>query len=182
MPRKISEISRYLESLSAEELIEEVKKLHKLFPEVKEDYQVELQDSDEEELLAKYKKVIKDEFLPGRGWGDAKLSVARKAVNDFIKLNSSSINAADIIIYYVEIGVKYTNTYGDIDEPFYISMEKMYEKAARYVTERELKDRFVNRFKKIVEDTEDIGWGFYDNLREMFLEFFPGVPLREPKW
>src|SRR3989339_543691 len=136
-------ISKYLKSLSEEELIDEIKKLHKLFPDVREYYQGELIDGGEEELLKRYKKIIKDEFLPDRGWGDAKLSVARKAANDFIKLSRNNRNAAEIMIYYVEIGVKYTNAYGDINEPFYASMEKMYQKAVYYVIEHGLKDVFV---------------------------------------
>ena len=178
---KNSKISTYLESLSSADLIKEIKKMHKLFPDVREYYQVQLSDKGEEELLAQYKKIIKDEFLPDRGWGDAKLSIARKAVNDFIKLSRNTLNTADIMIYYVEIGVKYTNAYGDINEPFYASMERMYEKAAEYVTENRIEYNFTGRFKKIVEDTNGMGWGFYDNLRDMFLEFFPGVPINDPR-
>jgi hypothetical protein len=181
MPKIVSKISRYLESLTAKELIGEIKKLHKLFPDVREYYQVQFQDNGEEELLEKYKEIIRDEFLPNRGWGDAKLSVARKAVNDFIKLSRNNLNTADIMTYYVEIGVKYTSAYGDINEPFYASMERMYEKAAEYTIEHNLEYEFISRFKKIVEDTDGTGWGFYDNLREMFLEFFPDVPIRDPK-
>lgn len=36
MPKIVSKISRYLESLPAKELIGEIKKLHKLFPDVRE--------------------------------------------------------------------------------------------------------------------------------------------------
>lgn len=178
---KNSKISTYLESLSSADLMKEIKNLHRLFPDVREYYQVQLSDKGEEELLAQYKKIIKDEFLPDHGWGDAKLSFARKAVSDFIKLSRNNLNAADIMIYYVEIGVKYTNAYGDINEPFYASMERMYEKAAEYVTENRLEYNFTSRFKKIVEDTNGMGWGFYDNLRDMFLEFFPGVPISDPR-
>lgn len=174
-------ISKYLESLSKEKLIDEIKQLHKLFPDVRDYYQVGLSDGGEEELLKRYKKIIKDEFLPDHGWGDAKLSVARKAVNDFIKLSRNNLNATDIMIYYVEVGVKYINAYGDINEPFYASMERMYAKAAEYVTENKIEYNFTGRFKKIVEDTSGMGWGFYDDLRDMFLEFFPGVPINDPK-
>lgn len=168
------EISKYLKSLSAEKLMEEIKKLHKLFPDVREYYQAQLSDGGEEKLLKKYKKIIKDEFLLGRGWGgDAKLSVARKAVNDFTKLSRNNKNVADIMIYYVEVGVKCINAFGDIDEPFYASMEKMYEKVAEYVLEHRIEYLFTSRFEKIVKDTENIGWGFHDNLQEMFWEFFP---------
>jgi len=181
MSKNISGILRHLKLLSNEELIEEIKNLHKLFPDVREYYQARLQSNGEEELLVAYKKIIKDEFLPNRGWGDAKLSFARKAVNDFIKISRNNLNVADIMIYYVEIGVKYTNTYGDIDEPFYASIERMYEKAAEYTLEHAFECMFTSRFKKIVEDTDGIGWGFHDGLREMFLEFFPGVPICDPK-
>jgi hypothetical protein len=176
-----SKISKYLKSLSKDELITEIKKLHKLFSDVREYYQVELTAGGEEELLKRYKKIVKDEFLPDRGWGDAKLSMARKAVNDFVKLSKNNRNAADIMIYYVEIGVKYTNAYGDINEPFYASMEKMYQKAVYYVIEHGLKDVFVERLKKMVENTENIGWGFHDDLGDMFSEFFPNVPIRKSK-
>ena len=173
-----NKLSNHLKSLSKEELIEEVKKLYKLFPDVREYYQVELLEGGEEELLKRYKKIIKDEFLPDRGWGDAKLSVARKAVNDFVKLSRNNQNVADIRVYYVEIGVKYTNAYGDINEPFYASMEKMYQKAIYYIIEHGLKDVFVERLKKMVENTKNIGWGFHDDLGDMFSEFFPNVPIQ----
>ncbi len=181
MPKKVSEISRYLESLSAEELIEEIKKLHKLFPNVQEYYQVQLSDSGEEELLAKFKKAIHRAFDLHSDYSGPKLREARKAVNDFIKLSGNSSNIADIMIYYAEMGVKFTNNYGDIDEPFYASIENMYEKAAVYVSERELKDRFVERFKKMAEETDGIGWGFHDTLVDIYLEHF-NLPLRKSKW
>ncbi len=178
MPRKISEISRYLESLSTEELAEEIKKLHKLFPEVREYYQVQLQDNGEEVLLLKCKKFLQKSFSPYSDYSGPKLGEARKAVNDFIKLSNNSLNIAEVMIYYAEMGVKFTNDYGDINEAFYASVESMYEKAAVYVSEHELKNQFVERFKKMVEVTDGIGWGFHDTLGEIYFEHFD-LPLRK---
>jgi hypothetical protein len=39
--------------------------------------------------LEKYKAIIKKEFFPARGFGEARLSVARKAVMDYKKLSNS---------------------------------------------------------------------------------------------
>ena len=181
MPRKISEISRYLESLSAEELTEEIKKLHKLFPDVRKYYKVQLQDNGEEELLAKCKKILQKAFSPYSDYSGPKLREARNAVNDFIKLSGNSSNIAEAMIYYAEMGVKFTNDYGDINEAFYASVENMYEKAAEYVNEHELKDKFVERFKKMAEETDGIGWGFHDTLVDIYLEHF-NLPLRKSKW
>lgn len=177
MPRKPSEISRYLESLSPEELMEEIKKLHKLFPQIREYYRVQLQDNGEEELLAKCKKIIQNAFAIHYDFNGPRLREARKAVTDFSKLSNSSSNIAEVMVFYAEMGVKFTNDYGDIDAPFYASIENMYEKAAVYVTEHELHDRFVERFKRMVEVTSGIGWGFHDTLHDIYIQYF-NEPLR----
>lgn len=165
-------ISQYLKPLSAKELIVEIMQLRKLFPNVREYYGAKLSENGEEELLNRYKKIVKNEFMPDRGFGKCRLSVARKAVNDFMKLGKNPLNVADSMLYYVEMGVKYTNAYGDIDESFYNSMELMYEKVAKYAVKYELVPFFLLRFKKIVDDTEGIGWGFHDGLSDTFEEFF----------
>jgi hypothetical protein len=64
--------------------------------------------------------------LVGRG------SVARKAVSDYKKVSASKFGLADVMLYYVEMGVQFTNAYGDIDEAFYNSMESMYESRKIY--------------------------------------------------
>ena len=172
MTKNIFTISQYLRSLSPDSLIAEIKELHRMFPSVREYYQAKLHEDGEIELLQKYKKIIKDEFLPGWGPGNSRLSVARKAVNDFIKVSKKSIHIADIQLYYVEVGVLFTNEYGDIDERFYESMESMYEKAGHYVVGHKLQKIFEERFQKILSDTSGIGWGFPDALGDIYSEIF----------
>ena len=170
-------ISAHLKSLSHKELVEEITKLRKLFPQVREYYRIQLAENGGEELLERAKKSIRNEFLPIRGYGHARLSVARKAVNDFVKLSKDTVHTADLLLYYVEIGVEYTTAYGDIDEPFYTSMENMYEKAARYIIKHKLQNNFLNRLKKTVTGTEDMGWGFNESLEHIFEDCFPNTPL-----
>ncbi len=76
------------------------------------------------------------------------------------------------MLYYVEMGVQFTNTYGDINESFYSSMETMYEHAARLIAANGLRDEFETRCKEIVDDTRNIGWGFHDALSDSFAEHF----------
>ncbi len=59
-----------------------------------------------------------------------------------------------------------------IDEPFYISMETMYEKAIKEIIKHGQKDTFQKRCLKIVLDTLDIGWGFHDTLSEIYEDAF----------
>ncbi len=124
------------------------------------------------DVLEKYKNIIKNEFLPKRGFGQGKLSVARKAVNDFKKVSDHSISIADIMLYYVEIGVEFTLTYGDINEQFYSSMENMYSDALAYIFRNHLQDQFKDRCLRIVIDTKGMGWGFHDTLSDTFYEYY----------
>ncbi len=171
-------LSKYLKSLSPEVLRKEILLLHRLFPEVREFYQAKLSEDGERTLLARYKRIIQNEFAPERGFPDARLSVARKAINDFSKLSKDKKKIADLMLLYVEMGVLFTNTYGDIDEPFYNSMGKMYEKVAHYVVNAGLKDVFLERFEKIVRTTQGIGWGFSDDLTDTFETYF----LKKTTW
>jgi hypothetical protein len=76
------------------------------------------------------------------------------------------------MLFYVEQGVKFTNAYGDINEAFYNSMENMFDKAVELICKEDLKDSFDERCQKIVGDTCDIGWGFYDTLSEIYNDAF----------
>jgi hypothetical protein len=86
---------------------------------VKEYYQIRL--SDDDGVLQKYKAIIEHEFFPVSDRKDppARLSVAKKAITDYKKLTDSQVNIADIMVFYVETGVRFTNEYGDINEAFY---------------------------------------------------------------
>ncbi len=72
------------------------------------------------------------------------------------------------MLFYVEQGVKFTNAYGDIDEPFYNSMEGMYGKAVEWIVKYEMQYVFEERCMRIVEDASGIGWGFYDTLSDIY--------------
>ena len=161
-------LKNYLKSRSQEELISDIAELFKRFPGVKDYYQIQLYPEDQQQVAAKYKKIIEDEFFPSRGLGRAKLSVAKKAITEFKKVNRTSVGLVDMMLFYVEQGVKFTSTYGDIDEPFYMSMEGMFEKAVKEIIKYHLEDRFQNRCRKIVSDTSEMGWGFHDVLKEIY--------------
>jgi hypothetical protein len=77
-----------------------------------------------------------------------------------------------MMLFYVEQGVKFTNEYGDIEEAFYNSMESMFGKAVELICKQDLKDSFQLRCEKILGDTSDIGWGFYDTLSEIYNDAF----------
>ena len=167
----LKNLKEYLKQRSKEDLINEISGLFTRFEYVKDYYQAKLGQNDAQ-VLQKYKDIIKGEFFPTRGFGKARLSVARKAISDYQKMSPTSEGLADIMIFFVEMGVKFTNAYGDINEPFYNSMESMYERAIKFITDHGIQDMFKTRCIKIVEDTVNIGWGFHDGLSNLYYECF----------
>lgn len=168
----LSELKKYLKTASHEQLVSDIAELFSRFESVRDYYQTRLAPEDTSEVIKKYKAIIKNEFLPARGYGEARLSVARKAVMDYKKIGSDPTSLADLMLYYVEVGVAYTNAYGDINEAFYNSMETMYLRAVEFIVKYNLEDVFEARCKQIVSDTRNIGWGFHDALNEIFTENF----------
>lgn len=72
-------------------------------------------------------------------------------------------------------GTRFTLDYGDIDEHFYASLERMYEKAIKLLLtlDEATIDDFYDRFEDLVTSTRNIGWGFHDTLGDIFYEAFP---------
>lgn len=168
----LRDLKQYLNQKSKVELINEISDLFGKFENVKNYYTTKINPDNAKQVLQKFKDIIKKEFFPSRGYGNAKLSVARKAISDFKKVTNSKKELADIMLFYVEMGVEYTNTYGDINESFYTSMESMYEKVLKYIFDQGLQDQFIDRCEEIVKDTSDIGWGFHDTLSDTYYEYF----------
>ncbi|MDO3410931.1 DUF6155 family protein [Saccharibacillus sp. CPCC 101409] len=129
-----------------------------------------------EELYEKSKSLILQEFFPQRGIAKLKLSNAKKAISDFGKFSDDEVKILDLMIYYVELGVEFTNMYGDIDENFYSSIEKMYKNALKNIQSNQaLSKQFNDRLKDIVDNARGIGWGFYDYLAGCYYEYMEEI-------
>lgn len=167
---KVNDLKRNLKGSSKEELIKEIVELFKKNSFVKDYYILKYDAESNSSVLDKHKAIVENEFFPKRGFGKARLSVARKSITEFKKLSQDKIQLAELMIFYVEMGVKFTNSYGDIDEPFYLSMESMYDKVVKFIINAKLEDLFNHRCLEIVNDTAGIGWGFHDQLSEIYYE------------
>ncbi len=131
---------------------------------------------DQESLLEPYKRAIHREFYPDRGLPRLNLAAARKAPNDFKRVNSQLEAIAELLVYYVEQGVACTVEYGDIHEQFYRSLKSAFGKAIELIGESgapQLIEKFRPRLRDIVSDTVNIGWGFHDYLKEVFYNEYP---------
>ena len=164
-------LKKFLNTLSKEELIKHIIELDKKYKPVQEYYQLYI-TNDVDAVVNKYRNEIQNEFFPLRGQPKMRLSVARKAVLEANKLGLPPEKMADLMLFYVETGVQFTCTYGDIDEPFYNSMESMFAKALKFITAEALLPNFRLRAETIVDRTRNTGWGFHDTLGYIFYQFY----------
>lgn len=125
-------------------------------------------------VLEPYKAIIKKNICPDFPH-PIKTSVARKAISDYKKAIGHPHDLAELMVYYVECGVQFTLTYGDIDEPFYSSLESMFQQAVRFIKgcEKSIIEAFLPRFQTIVHKTRNMGWGFHDFLADVLKKELP---------
>jgi hypothetical protein len=77
-----------------------------------------------------------------------------------------------LILSAVENGVDFTDQYGDIDEKFYNSIINLYDMFLVYSTMNGIQNDFQDRCYEIMKKTAGIGWGFHDELAEMYETYF----------
>lgn len=171
----IKELRSYLIQQNEEELILQIVELFKTFDQVKDFYQIRLNsDSDDEAVRKVYEDKIRKVFFPARPsyahdfprYGDA-----RKIVTAYKKVAISPSSIIMLMLFYVEMGCKFTNEYGDIDEPFYNSFESMFASAVKEIVKFSLQDEFKFYCQDVVNSAPS-GWGFYDSLDYIFQKGF----------
>lgn len=124
------------------------------------------------DLYLKTQQVIFNEFFPVKGYAKLRLAQAKKAITEFKKYSRDEVKTLDLMIYYVEVGVEFTDTYGDINERFYASMETMYESVLKKMDgEDRIVSLFKDRLKSIVDKTSGMGWGFHDYLAGVYYTY-----------
>ena len=168
----ITKIKQNLKTYNQGELIAIIADCYKLSDTVKKYFDM-LFDSENaaNKLIEETKAAILKEFFPAHGFGKLRLAQAKKAITEFNKLSNDKVKSIDLMLYYVELGVDFTNTYGDISEAFYNSMESMYMNVIKKLTsenESGLYLQFKERLHAIVTNTSGIGWGFQDNLLDIY--------------
>ena len=69
-------------------------------------------------------------------------------------------------------GLSITNTYGDMNERFYSSMETVYVSACEFIVKNNQEGSFQVRAHNMVIETSRCGWGFHDAIVETYYDYF----------
>jgi hypothetical protein len=166
----LKEVKNELLSKDKEELLKQILELYKKYDIVKEYFDFYV-NPNEDELYKRYKEKVREGFYPKRG-DQFKLSISRKAINDFRKLETSKERLGELILYFVECGVEFTNDFGDINESFYLSIENAFDDSLKLLAGDNVLEKYKERANKVVDDTDGIGWGFHDSITDIFYDYY----------
>jgi hypothetical protein len=166
----LKEIKEELLNQDKNTLVKHLVELYNKYDSVKEYFNFYI-NPNEDELLKKYKEKVREGFYPKRGMR-LKLSLSRKAISDFSKLEPSKEKYADLMLYYVECGVEFINEFGDISESFYTSAENSFVKSLRLFQEEDVLEKYKERVSNLAKETIDMGYGFGDTIEDIFSDYY----------
>jgi len=167
-----AQLKKLLNDLEKDEYIYLIIEIAQACPQAREFLTVKFADNDNiNEILEKYKQKVAYEFFPQRGYGRLNLREAKKAISDFKKICSDRAMIIDLMLFYVENCVEFTDKYGDINAPFYNSAVSVYNQVIREINsgDIELYNIFANRLKSTAKNALK-GWGFYDDMIALYYE------------
>ena len=166
-------LKKHLQSLSKEQLIEQVLDMYDNCKPAKEYFEFYL-NPNEKEQLEKYKAIIINEFYPKGKYTEPKtrFAVAKKAIADFRNLKPSPELLGDLMVTLAEMACKFTFDYGDMWEQYYTSAAINYELALKFLQKHNLLERFKLRCKSCVKYSKDCGYGFEDEMNDLFDEYY----------
>jgi hypothetical protein len=162
-------IRRQLDNWSPPALIALVKDIYDASPDNRDFLQARFQaEEDSGAALEKYRHKIVEQFFPAHGFGKLKLTEARKAIRDYRKASGNLPGTIDLMLTYVENGTEFTLQFGDINEPFYNSLESVLNEMAQLLLREgpEHYPRFRERVQRLTTHADQFGWGYGDALRD----------------
>lgn len=168
-----AKLKKELQSLTKEQLVEQILDLYDKNKSVKEFYDFYLNPRNEKELAIKYKKQIRKEFnVENPMRSTEKFSVAKRAISDFKGLQPSPEALADVMLYLPESACELTYCYGDYSEQFYDSAYNNYKVALEFIAKNNLLDDFKLRAEQCVKWASVCGYGFADDIADIYYAFY----------
>jgi hypothetical protein len=126
--------------------------------------------------IEKFKAIVAECLYPDVQ-RDRPLQVAKakKAVADFCKAVAGPAAHAELMLFFLEQGNAFTLEFGDIDAGFYSALVAMARRAVEAIFSLpvDLKHPFRERLGEVVRSSSGIGWGYHDDLTDIYAAAFP---------
>lgn len=130
------------------------------------------------DALELYKKIISDALYPDitKNKG-VSLSAGRKAINDYKKADNDPARIIELMVHYLDTGNQFTLDYGDLYEEFYDSLVSMLESSLKLPVKADasIQENYLPELQHIIHSARSMGRGYYDQIFELFIDYFPDV-------
>lgn len=166
---------KYLQSLSKEELENQVLDLYTRFKPVKTYFDFVFHPK-EDRLIEEAKFKINKEYFPAKGKVKARRSVAQKIIKHFLTLELKAEGTADVMLFHLETALAYNKVKPSKQDAFYTSMLRSFEQAVQFTEANGLTHVFNQRMADIVEEVWSQEWFNAIAFEQMYDSFL--VPLK----
>lgn len=159
MPKlTLKEFKDYLYSQSQEELVLELEKLYKLYPEIQNYFQALLLPSGSDEQFVKVAGLIDKEFHPKGMPKNPDLRKIKKAISDFAKPNPAPAELAKLFSRLAFGLMNFIEDFGAL-EGYYTSFYNAAKHFLLFVGKNNLQNEFEEDAQKLAKYEEDCGYG-----------------------
>lgn len=130
----------------------------------------------DETLVKSYRQRIEDAFFAGNEWGmpqTPNMLVASRLITAYRQTTGDILGTLELMLSFVEIGTRFTNEFGDIDEPFYEGLELMladFRDLLLAHPDLYAEADLAQRLAKLGRDAGWLGWGYGDYVTELVAE------------
>lgn len=151
-------LKKYLSELNKAQLEEQLLELYGRLKEVKQFYDFVF-NPNEKKRIEECKFKIQKEYFPVNGRKPKKRrSVAQKCIKEFLKLGMENHYIADLMLFNIETALRFSADNTIKQESFYISIQRSFVEAGKYISEAGLTSTFEFRLEKIVNEVWEQEW------------------------
>lgn len=124
----------------------------------------------DERTISHYQDIIKKAICPDEPWKNKlSLSTGRTAISDYQKAIGNSDGTLELMLFYVESGIRHLCEYGEMNESVENSLLSMFKKALALIEKHpELFDDFSMDIDQILHDSKRLDWGFDDEIFSLY--------------
>jgi len=152
------DLKKYLNQLDKDQLQEQIIELYDKFISVKTYYDFVFNPK-EDKLSEEAKMKISNEYFPLKSKrAKARRSVGQKYIKHFISLGVDSYVIADVMLFNIEIAVRYASKKTIYQELFFKSMLNSFEQAVSYLIQNGILSDFNSRLVAINQATQAQKW------------------------
>jgi hypothetical protein len=126
----------------------------------------------DETLLENHRQRIEEACFAEDEWGTPQtpnMLVAARLITGYRQVTGDLLGTLELMLTFVETGTRFTNEFGDIDEPFYEGLELMLDDFRDLLLAHpDLYEQadLAQRLATLVRQAGQLGWGYGDYVTE----------------